>query len=83
MANNLLTISQITNEGLMVLENDLVFADHVNRQYAEQFALSGAKIGYTVNVRKPPRYIGTSGPALNIEDTNETYIPKIDGATIH
>ncbi len=75
MANNLLTISQITNEGLMVLENDLCFADHVNRQYADQFALSGAKIGYTVNVRKPPRYIGTTGPALNIEDTNETYIP--------
>lgn len=75
MANNLLTISQITNEGLMVLENDLCFADHVNRQYADQFALSGAKIGYTVNVRKPPRYIGTTGPALNVEDTNETYIP--------
>ena len=75
MANNLLTISQITNEGLMVLENDLVFADHVNRQYADQFALSGAKIGYTVNVRKPPRYVGTTGPALNVEDTNETYIP--------
>ena len=75
MANNLLTISQITNEGLMILENDLCFAEHVNRQYADQFALSGAKIGYTVNVRKPPRYIGTTGPALNVEDTNETFIP--------
>jgi len=75
LANNLLTISEITNEGLMVLENDLCFADHVNRQYADQFALSGAKIGYTVNVRKPPRYIGTTGPALNVEDTNETFIP--------
>jgi hypothetical protein len=75
LANNLLTISQITNEGLMVLENDLCFADHVNRQYADQFALSGAKIGYTVNVRKPPRYIGVTGPALSVEDTNETYIP--------
>jgi hypothetical protein len=75
LSNILLTISQITNEGLMVLENDLCFADHVNRQYADQFALSGAKIGYTVNVRKPPRYIGTTGPALNVEDTNETFIP--------
>jgi len=83
MANNLLTISQITNEGLMVLENDLCFADHVNRQYADQFALSGAKIGYTVNVRKPPRYIGTTGPALNIEDTNETYIPVTLATQFH
>jgi len=30
VSNNLLTIAQITNEGLMALENDLVFADHVN-----------------------------------------------------
>jgi len=30
VSNNLLTIAQITNEGLMILENDLVFADHVN-----------------------------------------------------
>lgn len=83
MSNNLLTISQITNEGLMVLENDLCFADHVNRQYADQFALTGAKIGYTVNVRRPPRYIGTTGPALSIEDTNETYVPVTLSTQFH
>jgi hypothetical protein len=75
MSNNLLTISMITNEGLMVLENDCVLSSKFNRQYADEFAISGAKIGYTVNVRKPPRYIGTFGPALNVEDTNETYMP--------
>lgn len=83
MSNNLLTISQITNEGLMVLENDLCFCDHVNRQYADQFALTGAKIGYTVNVRRPPRYIGTTGPALSIEDTNETYVPVTLSTQFH
>lgn len=83
MSNTLLTISQITNEGLMVLENDLCFADHVNRQYADQFALVGAKIGYTVNVRRPPRYIGTTGPALSIEDTNETYTPVTLSTQFH
>lgn len=83
MANTLLTISQITNEGLMILENDLVFGDHCNRQYADQFALTGAKIGYTVNVRRPPRYIGTTGPALNIEDTNETYVPVTLSTQFH
>src|SRR5277367_1925651 len=75
MANNLLTISMITNETLMVLENELTFADHVDRQYDAQFCIPGAKIGYTVNARKPARYIGTTGPALNVEDTNETFIP--------
>ncbi len=75
MSNNLLTISYITNTGLLVLENTLVFADKVNRQYSDEFAIKDAKIGATVNIRKPPRYVGTFGPALNVEDTNETYIP--------
>lgn len=75
MSNNLLTISYITNEGLVVLENELVFADGVDKQYAAEFGVNGAKIGAVCNVRRPPRYIGTFGPALNVEDTNETYIP--------
>ena len=75
MSNNLLTISYITNEGLLVLENTLVFADKVDRQYSDEFAIKGAKIGATCNVRRPPRYVGTFGPPLNVEDTNETYIP--------
>lgn len=75
MSNNLLTISYITNEGLVVLENELVFADGVDKQYAAEFGVNGAKIGAVCNVRRPPRYVGTFGPALNVEDTNETYIP--------
>lgn len=75
MSNNLLTISYITNEGLLVLENTLVTADKFDKQYAKEFAVNGAKIGATVNVRRPPRYVGTFGPALNVEDTNETYLP--------
>ena len=75
MSNNLLTISMITNEALMVLENELTFAKGANRDYDPQFAVTGAKIGATVNVRKPARFIGTTGPALNVEDFNETSIP--------
>ena len=45
MSNNLLTISKITNEALMVLENELTFTSEVNRDYDDQFAVSGAKIG--------------------------------------
>lgn len=75
MANTLLTISKITNEALMVLENELCFADGVDRTYNDQFAVVGAQIGNTVNVRRPGRFIGTTGPALNVEDFNETSIP--------
>jgi len=45
MANNLLTISKITNEALMVLENELTFTSEVDRNYDDQFAVVGAKIG--------------------------------------
>ena len=75
MANTLLTISKITNEALMVLENELTFTSEVDRNYDDQFAVVGAKIGATVNVRRPGRFIGTMGPALNVEDLNETSVP--------
>lgn len=75
MSNNLLTISKITNEALMVLENQLTFTSETTRDYDDQFAVVGAKIGNVVNVRRPGRFIGTTGPALNVEDLNETYTP--------
>ena len=74
MANNLLTMSYITNEALVVLENELVLANRVERQYSNEYAQTGAKVGNTVNIRRPPRYIGTYGPPLNVEDSNETYV---------
>jgi hypothetical protein len=83
MANNLLTISKITNEALMVLENELTFSSEVDRNYDDQFAVTGAKIGATVNVRKPARFIGTTGPALNVEDFNETSIPVTLSTQFH
>jgi hypothetical protein len=83
MSNTLLTISKITNEALMVLENELTFTSEVNREYDDQFAVAGAKIGSTVNVRKPARFIGTSGPNLSVEDFNETSIPVTLNTQFH
>ena len=83
MANNMLTISKITNEALMVLENELTFTSEVDRNYDDQFAVVGAKIGATVNVRKPGRFIGTTGPALNVEDFNETSVPVTLSTQFH
>lgn len=79
MSNNLLTISMITNEALMVLQNELTFSQGVAREYDDQFAVNGAKIGNTLNVRKPARFIGTSGPALNVEDFYESSVPVVLG----
>lgn len=75
MANTLLTISMITREALMLLENNLTFAKGCNREYESAFAKSGAKIGDTLNVRKPPKYTGRTGQAMQIEDATETSVP--------
>ena len=79
----MLTISKITNEALMVLENELTFTSEVNREYDDQFAVTGAKIGNTLNVRRPGRFIGTTGPALNVEDFNETSVPVTLSTQFH
>ena len=67
----------------MVLENELTFTGEVDRNYDDQFAVVGGKIGATVNVRRPGRFIGTTGPALNVEDFNETSVPVTLSTQFH
>jgi hypothetical protein len=73
MSNNLLTISMISMESLRILSNVLGFAKYVNRQYDNTFANTGAKIGSVINIRKPVRYVPTTGPALQLQDINDQY----------
>lgn len=75
MANTLLNIAMITNEALMVLENNLTFTKRVNRQYDDQFGRTEAQIGTTLNIRKPTRYTRTMGPTLQVQSSTETYVP--------
>lgn len=75
MANNILTPIMITRESARVLENNLGFTKLVNREYSDEFAQRGAKIGATINVRIPPQYVGRTGQNLAVEDAVETYRP--------
>src|SRR5882757_7864137 len=77
MPNAILTPTMITNKAVIILENQLNFAKFVDRQYSDEFARDGAKIGATLNVRKPARYVGRNGPALSVEDQTETYVPLV------
>jgi hypothetical protein len=65
----------ITNEALRILTNQLAFTKRVNRHYDQSFGVEGAKIGTTLNVRKPVRYLVSQGPALTIQDITETTVP--------
>lgn len=73
--NTLLTIGMITRESLSVLKNQLKFAARVNRSYDNKFGVDGAKIGTVVNVRVPPRFLGRTGQALQLENATESSKP--------
>lgn len=75
MANTLLTPQIITRKALAILHQKLNFVSKVNRQYDDRFAVSGAKIGTTLNIRKPPRYTVSTGAALAIQDSVDTQVP--------
>lgn len=77
MSNTLLTTQEITFETLMILKNTLKFAANVHRGYDDQFAVKGRKIGATLNIRKPPRFIGRTGQAVNIEGLTDTFVPLV------
>jgi hypothetical protein len=72
MANTLLTIDMILNRSLMVLENNLVAAKFVNRDYQEQFAQSGAQIGTALRIRIPPRTTVQKTITFAAQDQTET-----------
>lgn len=75
MGNSLLTDSIITKECLMELKNQLTFTKSMNRQYDDKFANSGAKVGDTINIRKPARYVANDGPTLIIQDSQDESVP--------
>jgi len=71
MSNTILTPTQVTRGALVILHNNLRFSRTINKQYDEQFAKEGAKIGTTLKVRLPNQYTVSTGTALSAQDTSE------------
>lgn len=74
MSNALLTPTQVTRKALMVLHQKLNFIGTINRQYDDQFAKTGAKIGDTLKIRLPNRYVVTDGAVMQVQDTTESSV---------
>lgn len=74
MSNVILTDNVIAKEALRLLENNLVFARGVNRQYEKNFD-GEHKIGDTINVRVPAQYTVRSGPTASIQNHNDSTVP--------
>jgi hypothetical protein len=73
--NTFLTNQIITFEALDVLENTDAASRIINREYSDRFSFGGAVLGQTLDIRKPARFIGRLGQAVNIEAVTETFVP--------
>jgi hypothetical protein len=75
MANTFLTNAIITMDTLDVLEATYNAWKKINAEYSDQFRFGGAVLGQTLNIRKPARYVGRLGQAVNIEGVQEQFVP--------
>ena len=71
MANSILTIDMITREAVRLWKNTNAFMQHVDMQFDDSYAKTGAKIGDTLRIRLPNDYIVRTGPAVNVQGTAE------------
>jgi len=84
--NTLLTPSLITKEALTILENNLVMAKKVRRDYDKYFGKSlptVGKIGDTLTIRKPNRFTVRTNSTLSaqniVEPSTSIVIDKVAG----
>lgn len=75
--NTLLTITMVTRRLLQILKNNIVFSAGVNRMYEDQFAISGAKIGDTLNIRKPSKFTVGTGASITPQNYVEETVPLV------
>lgn len=73
--NNLLTTQKITWETLAILSNTLKIWPNLYNGYDDEFGRPGEKIGQTLNVRKPQRFVGRSGSLFQPEALNNLITP--------
>lgn len=73
MPNTVLTPSVIAKEALMLLDNNLVLGNLVNRAYEDEFQkpVNGYKKGGAVTIRRPAKYTWRAGAVAAPQDTTE------------
>lgn len=70
MSNSLLTPTIIAKEGLMQLRNNMVMGGLVHREYVNEFK----KIGQSVQIRRPNKFVAKDGATRQAQDVTEGYI---------
>ena len=83
MENKFLTPEVVANEALMCLTNNLVMADLVHRDYADEFV----SVGDTISIRKPAKFIaknftGTTEPQDITEGSVSVKLDRFRDVTV-
>jgi hypothetical protein len=79
VANSTLTASIVASEAIKVLENNLVMAGLVYRDYEAEYQknVNGYKVGDTITIRRPTDFTVRDGPVADIQDVVEGSIPLV------
>lgn len=75
MANQFLNTQLITREILAVLRQKFTFLNRINMEYRDEFAVNGAKIGDTVNIRVPTNQNIRDGRVMNAGNIVDKTVP--------
>lgn len=75
MPNNLLSTQKILYRGLARLSNLLQIWPNLYDGYDKEFGQPGAKVGRTVEVRKPQRFVGVDGALFQPEPLDNLVTP--------
>ena len=83
MQNTILTPEVVANEALMCLSNNLVMADLVHRDYADEFV----SVGDTISIRKPAKFVaknftGTTEPQALTEGSVSVKLDRFRDVTV-
>ncbi len=73
MPNTLITPQIIAKEALMQLKNNMVMGSQVHREYKNEFA----KVGSTVSIRKPVKFVASDGETRVNQDVSEATTPFV------
>jgi hypothetical protein len=63
----------------MILHQKLAFVGTIERQYDDSFAKDGAKIGATLQIRLPSRFVSAVGATVTASDTVQTSVGLVVG----
>jgi len=84
MANTLITPTWIGRDVLRVAKNSTRFVRSITKKLSDDFSVAGTKVGGTVGVRLPQRFVTSKGEGIQIQGLTDSivYVTITDQANV-